>query len=96
MTSDDGLEQWCDGTIEAAEGKPPQLKKDDPRLRLWVVRAEDVVHALECGGFADTLKEKKLSIAISQAVVPHIVAASLSLSRTMQLRLTGVRSLWST
>ncbi|WP_244455082.1 hypothetical protein [Gluconacetobacter diazotrophicus] len=60
MTSADGLEQWRDGTGEVAEGEPPMLMKNHPKLRLWVVRAEDVVHAPECGSFADTLNGKEI------------------------------------
>lgn len=55
MTGDDGLEQWRDGSGKVVHGEPPAIEKSHPELRLWVVRADDVVHALERGGFATTL-----------------------------------------
>ncbi len=47
MFTADGLEVWRDGPDGPVDEAAPALEKNHPDIRLWVVRAEDVVHALE-------------------------------------------------
>jgi hypothetical protein len=47
LAESEGLEQMGDGPGAAVQGATPKLEKNDPNIRLWVVRAADVVHAQE-------------------------------------------------
>lgn len=56
MTESDGLRLLCDGPGASVRPGTPTLEKDDPNIQLWVVRSEDVVHALENAAFGGSLE----------------------------------------
>lgn len=58
MTEADGLLQWIDGIAPArpAPSAPLLNSADVERAHLWVVRADDVVHAAERCQFGQTLE----------------------------------------
>jgi hypothetical protein len=59
MTAEDGLEQWSDGVATTSAAVPLTPKIDDTLLsglKLWAVRATDVVHAHEKCAFGKTLE----------------------------------------
>ena len=54
MGSGDGLLRWVDGPVGTARPQPdirPELDQRPDGLRLWVVTADDVLHALEACDF---------------------------------------------
>jgi hypothetical protein len=56
MSTDDGLQQWNDGSSAAIESDPPSLGRDPQGIHLWAVRPEDVVQAEETCAFGKSLK----------------------------------------
>lgn len=57
----DGRLSWTDGPgAPADKPEPPVIDQSHPNLQLWVVDAQNVPHALECGPFASGLQNGKL------------------------------------